>query len=187
MAASLALNGGPVVALGDRRPDRLDLVVEQLLRLGAGEIGVGQPLRPVRLVSRPAAARNAGERLAARRGRRAGPASARASDAAPPNQSKKNGSQRSRSPPSAEGAEGGVDQRDVRLRRRAAAGPAASSMAARQRARDRRRRSRSAPRPAASVVGDQAAGAGQLLQVPEHRLRLAAEGCRGRSGRNRRR
>jgi hypothetical protein len=40
----LGLERGPVVALGDGGPQCLDLVVQQLLRLGAREIGAGEKL-----------------------------------------------------------------------------------------------------------------------------------------------
>src|SRR5262249_20252725 len=40
----LGLEAGPVVPLGDRRPDRFDLVVEEATRFGA--IVIGEPRQP---------------------------------------------------------------------------------------------------------------------------------------------
>ena len=46
----LGFEGRPVVTLSDAGPDRFDLVVEQLLRFGSGEVRLRQPLWPIRRV-----------------------------------------------------------------------------------------------------------------------------------------
>ena len=156
----LGLERRPVVALGDRRPDRLDLVDMHRAGLGVGPIGMGQRRARARRARRRA-------RETARPDRRSAPGSR------PPRQSKKKrsiadrarfaarraaptASARSSSSPRARDAEPReqrVDQRRLEPRR-----PVAEHVGQRRR------------------LGDQRQAAGELRQVPVDRLGLAAEG-----------
>ena len=155
----LGLERRPVVALGDRRPDRLDLVDQHRAGRGVGPIRVGR------------------RALRARRARRASASKAGVAYASPPGTRPPRQSKKKRSIPTARdrsASSSADDELAVLVAPRGATPSRASSRVEQRRLEPRR--------PAAEQVGqrrrlaDQREAAGELRDVPLDRLGLAAEG-----------